>query len=94
MLEVGVLLGAAETLAALGLRLLLALLVFLGLQAGALGAVLGDALRLGLLRGGGGGGGLFLGLGGLAGLFALDLGVFGGVPGVKDLSWVRKSMSA
>jgi hypothetical protein len=94
VLQVGVLLGAAEALAALGLRLLLALLVLLGLQAGALGLVLGDALGLGLLRGGGGLGGLFLGLGGLACLFALDFGVFGGVPGVEDLQAFRWRVSS
>ncbi len=81
--EVRLLLGAAEALALLALGLVLAFLVVgFGLGAGALGQAVGDALGLGLLVGGGFGVGLGLGLGGLLCLFALDLGVFGGVPRV------------
>jgi hypothetical protein len=86
VLQVGVLLGAAEALTALSLGLLLILLVRLGGAAGTLGLVLCDALALGLLVGGGGGGGLGLGLLGLLSLLTLCLGVIGGIPGVEDLS--------
>ena len=61
MLQVGVLLGAAQALTALGLGLLL-VVVALSELAGPLGLDLGDALSLGLLVGGGLGVGLGLGL--------------------------------
>ena len=80
VLQVGVLLGAAQALTALGLGLLL-VAVALSELAGPLGLDLGDALSLGLLVGGGLGVGLGLGLGGLLGLLSLDLGILGGVPG-------------
>ena len=80
MLQVGVLLGAAQALTALGLGLLL-VVVALSELAGPLGLDLGDALSLGLLVGGGLGVGLGLGFGGLLGLLSLDLGILGGVPG-------------
>lgn len=92
MTEVGVLLGATQSLSALSLRLvfLVGLVVFITL-AGALGLMLGNALGLWLLVGGSLGSSLGLGLGGLALLFALYLGIFGGVPGFKDLYLVRPS---
>lgn len=80
VLQVGVLLGAAQALTALGLGLLV-VVVALSELAGPLGLDLGDALSLGLLVGGGLGVGLGLGLCGLLGLLSLDLGILGGVPG-------------
>lgn len=47
--------------------------------------MLSDTLLLGLFVGGSLCVGLGLGLGRLFGLFTLDLGVLGGVPGIKDL---------
>lgn len=90
MLEVGLLLGAAEARPALGLGLVVKV-VGRGEGAGALGLELGDALGLGLFVRGGFGVGLGLGLGGLLGLLALYVGVFGGVPRVEDLD---RTMSA
>lgn len=85
VLQVGVLLGAAQTLAALGLGLVLVeIAVFLRL-APALVAVFLYPLGLGLLAGGGGGLGLGCSLLGLLCLLALNLRIFGGVPGVEDL---------
>lgn len=83
VLQVGLLLGAAEALTTLSLGLLLARVV--GIEAGTLLLQLGDALSLALL--------VLLSLLeslglcflGLLGLFALDLGVFGGIPGVENL---------
>lgn len=83
--QVGLLLGAAETRAALALLLLLLRRALLLEDAGALLLVLGDALRLGLLVGGVLGGLLLLELGGFLGLFALYVGVLGGIPRVEDL---------
>lgn len=86
MPQVSILLSAAETLATLGLGLILvAGLVILGLAGETLGLVQGDALSLGFLVGGGLGVSLGLGLGGLARLLALYFRVFGGIPGVEDL---------
>ena len=85
VLQVGLLLLAAQALAALGLGLLLIVLL-LGQLARALGLLLGDALRLGLLVGGGFGFGLGFGLGGLLRLLALYLGVLGGVPRVENVA--------
>lgn len=87
VLEVGVLLGAAQAITALGLGLVLVEIgLFLGL-APALVAVLLYPLGLGLLVGGSGGLGLCEGLFGLLGLLALYFGVFSRVPGVEDLSF-------
>lgn len=83
MLEVGILLAAAQTVAAVLLGLALAQLrvgLGVGLLAGAVGDMISDALVLGLFGGGGGSSGCFclgLGLLLLLGLFALNLGVFG-----------------
>lgn len=87
VMEVGLLLGAAESFAALSLGLLFVAGLFLarGAATGTLGLVLGDALGLGLLVGEGLGGGLCLGLGGLALLLALLLGILGGIPRVENL---------
>lgn len=83
MLEVGLLLGGGEALALLGLGLLFRVVpVAPLLKSLALGDLLGDTDRLGLLVGLGLGVGLGFGLGGLPFLLALDLGVFGGVPRV------------
>lgn len=83
VLQVGLLLGAAEALAPRRLVLVLVLAVVgLGQTAGPLRLVLGDALGLGLLVGGGFGVGLRLRLGGLLGLLSLGFGVIGRVPGV------------
>lgn len=87
VLEIGLLLLATEALAALGLGLLLHVRILRQL-AGALGLTLGDALRLGLLVGGGFGLSLGLGLGGLLRLLALYLGVLGGIPRVKNVTLV------
>lgn len=87
MLEVRVLLGGAQPGAALRLVLVVALVRVRGVG-GALAPlqlVLFYALGFALLLGGGFGVGLGLGFGGLFGLFALDFGVFGCVPGVEDL---------
>ena len=83
--QVGLNLGAAEALATLGLGLLLSIRVELGFGSSAGSLVLGDAIGLGLLVGLGLGEGLGLGLGSLALLLALYLGIFGGIPRVKDL---------
>ena len=86
VMQIRLLLGAAQALAALGLGLLLAaLLVAFGTLPGALGLVIGDALDLALLLGRGLGISLGLGLGRLSLLLALYLGVFGGIPRVEDL---------
>jgi hypothetical protein len=92
VLEVGVLLGAAQAITALGLGLVLVeVAAFLSL-ASALVAVFLYPLSLGLLVGGGSGLGLGQSLFGLLCLFALDLGILGGVPGVEDLlCWVYVS---
>ena len=82
--KVGLLLGAAETFAALSLSLVLLFLLVLASR-GAGGLVLSDALSLGLLVGLGLGKSLGLGLGGLALLLALYFGVFGGIPRIEDL---------
>jgi hypothetical protein len=83
--KVRLLLGPTESLAALGLGLLLIGLVILesGFRAG--GLVLGDALRLGLLARSRLSGGFGFGLGGLALLLALYLGVLCGIPRLEDL---------
>jgi hypothetical protein len=79
--QVSLLLGLAQTLALLGLGLFVALLVAPFREGCGLGCqLLGNALGLGLLVGGGFGVSLGLCLGGLLGLLALDFGVFGGVP--------------
>jgi hypothetical protein len=83
--QVGLLLGAAETLTALGLGLLFVTGVIVKVAGGALGLVLGDALSLALLVGGGLSVGLGLDLGGLASLLALYFRVLGGIPRVEDL---------
>ena len=80
MLQISLLLGAAQALAALGFGLVLVALILIGKLAGPLGLVLGDTLRLRLLVGGGLGVRLSFGLRGLLGLLALSLGVLGGVP--------------
>lgn len=83
MAQIRLLLGAAEALALLRLVLFLAVVLFgISLGLGALSQTVGDPLGLALLVGGSLGLGLRLGFGGLLCLFALDLGVFGGVPGV------------
>ena len=79
--EVGLLLGAAEALALLGLGLLLAgVVVLFGAAAGALLDVFLAALGLGLFGCGGLGISLCLCFGGLLGLLALDFRVLCGVP--------------
>lgn len=85
--EIGLLLGAAEALAALGLCLLLVLRVVIILAGGGTrGLELGDTLGLALLgRSSSFGGGFGLSSSGLALLLALYLGVFGSIPGVEDL---------
>ena len=81
MLEIGLLLGAAQALAARALVLLVGRGVAVLLQQQLLGGdALGDALGLGLLVRGGLGVSLGLLRGGGGGLLALDLGVLGGVP--------------
>lgn len=89
--QIGLLLKRAEAVPLLRLGLLVAGVVILGELAGPLGLSLGYALGLGLLVGGGLGVGLCLGLGGLLCLFALDFGVFGGIPGFENLD-VKKAM--
>ena len=86
MLEVGVLLGGAQTGAALRLVLVVALRVR-GVRRALppLLLVLFYPLGFALLFGGGFRVGLGFGFGGLFGLFALDFGVFACVPGVEDL---------
>lgn len=91
MSQIGLLLKRAEAVPLLRLGLLVAGVVILGELAGPLGLSLGYALGLGLLVGGGLGVGLCLGLGGLLCLFALDFGVFGGIPGFENLD-VKKAM--
>ena len=80
VLQISLLLGAAQALAALGFGLVLVALILIGKLAGPLGLVLGDTLRLRLLVGGGLGVRLSFGLRGLLGLLALSLGVLGSVP--------------
>jgi hypothetical protein len=84
--EVGLLLGTSQTLAFLGLGLvvLIAGVVLGGGLARSL--VLGDTLSLGFLSRSGSSGGLGLGLFSLLGFLSLSLGVFG-VPRVDDLGW-------
>jgi hypothetical protein len=92
VLEVGVLLGAAQAFTAFGLGFVLVEVAAFLRLASALVAVFLYPLCLGLLVGGGGGLGLGQSLFGLLCLFALNLRVFGGVPGVEDLSyWVYVS---
>lgn len=78
MCEIGLLLGASEslTLLALGLLVFIGFLSF-SLLLSTLGLVLGDSQTLGLLGSCGGGSSLLLGLGSLALLFTLGLGVIG-----------------
>jgi hypothetical protein len=84
--EIGLLLGTSESLTLLGLGLLDHLNVGgVGLLLGSVGLVLSNTLALGLLGGGGSFSSLGLGLGGLALLLALYLGVFGGIPRIEDL---------
>lgn len=84
--EIGLLLGASKSLTLLGLGLLDHLNVGgVGLLLGSVGLVLSNTLALGLLCGGGGFSSLGLGLGSLALLLALYLGVFGGIPRIEDL---------
>lgn len=86
VLQVRLLLCAAETLALLGFGLIIArVLVRLSGSAGSVGLVVGDTLRLGLLTGSGIGISLRLGLGSLLCLLAFYFGVFSGVPGIEDL---------
>lgn len=85
MLKVGLLLGAAKSLTALCLRLVVALFVALGGNTGTLSDVLGDALGLGLLSSGSSGGGLCLSSGSLGRLLTLYLRVLGSIPRVKYL---------
>jgi hypothetical protein len=81
VLEIGLLLGAAQALAARALVLLVGRGVAVLLQQQLLGGdALGDALRLVLLVRGSLGVSLGLLRGGGGGLLALDLGVLGGVP--------------
>lgn len=92
--QIGLLLGRAEAVALLRLGLLIAGVVVLGELAGPLGLSLGYALGLGLLVSGGLGVGLCLGLGGLLCLFALDFGVFGGIPGLENLDVKKATVSS
>ena len=85
MLQVGLLLGATQALAALALGLVGVQVVLVLGVAPPLVTVLFYPLGLGLLVCGGSGLGLGFGLGSLCGLFALRIGVFGGVPRVQDL---------
>lgn len=83
VLQVGLLLGTAQAFALLGLGLVVARFIFAFFcAAGLLGQLFGNALRPGLLVRGGFSCCLGLGLLGLFGLLALDIGVFGGVPRV------------
>jgi hypothetical protein len=82
VLQIGLLLGASQALALVGLGLLLARFIVLFGSPGLGRELLGNALRLGLLVRGGFGGSLGLRLLGLFGLLALDFRVLGGVPGV------------
>jgi hypothetical protein len=92
VLEIGVLLGAAQAITALGFGLVLVEVAAFLRLASALVAVFLYPLGLGLLVGGGSGLGLGQSLFGLLCLFALDFGIFGGVPGVEDLfCWVHVS---
>lgn len=85
MLQVGVLLSAAQTITALGLGFVIVEIIAFLRLAPALVAVFLYPFGLGLLVGGGSGLGLGQGLFGLLCLLALYLRVFGGVPGVEDL---------
>lgn len=87
--EIGLLLGTSKSLTLLGLGLLDHLNVGgVGLLLGSVGLVLSNTLALGLLCGGGGFSSLGLGLGSLALLLALYLGVFGGIPRIEDIAIV------
>lgn len=92
--QIGLLLGRAEAVALLRLGLLVAGVVVLGELAGPFGLSLGYALGLGLLVGGGFSVGLCLGLGGLLCLFPLDFGIFGGIPGLKNLDVKKATVSS
>jgi hypothetical protein len=88
--KISILLGAAETRALVGLGLVVVLrLVKLGAEAGVLGSAFLDALGSGLLVSSSLGVSLGLGRGGLGGLlrlFALYLGILGGIPRVEDIA--------
>jgi hypothetical protein len=79
--KVGLLLCPSESLSflALGLFVFFVVLSF-SLLLSTLGLVLGNSLTLGLLGSSGGGGSFLLGLGGLALLLTLGLGVIIGIP--------------
>lgn len=84
--KIGLLLGTSESLTLLGRGLLDHLNVgSVGPLFGSVGLVLSNTLALGLLGGGGSFSSLGLGLGGLALLLALYLGVFVGIPRIEDL---------
>lgn len=83
VVQIGCLLGLAESLAALRLGLLVITLLFGRLLlSSTVGLVLSDTLTLWLLSSGGGGSCLGLRLGSLLFLLTFGLGVFGRVPGV------------
>lgn len=85
MLEIGILLGAAQTGSLVGIVLLLAVGILLFGLLFALLLVFLYTLRLALLLCGSFGVGLSLGFGRFGCLFPLYFGVFSGVPGVEDL---------
>lgn len=85
MLKIRVLLLFANALAALSLSLISVKVSGISLVATALFTMFFYPLSLGLFVSSGGSGLCGLGLGGLFGLFALYLRVFGGVPRVEDL---------
>lgn len=90
-MHVGILLGAAQALATLSLSLILvAFLVTVLRFASTLIAVFLYPLGLGLLVGGSLGLGLGQSLLSLFRLLTLYFRVFGGIPGVKDLSREKK----
>lgn len=83
--QVGFLFRATKSFTALRLSLFLITLVFLLSFAGTGGLVLSNALCFTLLEGCSLGSGLCFGLGSLALLFALYLGILGSVPGIENL---------
>jgi hypothetical protein len=87
MVQVRLYLCTAESFAAfcLGLVFVALLFIFSALTS-TIGLVFGNALGLGFLVRGSFGEGLGLGLGGLALLLALYLGILGGIPRVKNLA--------
>jgi hypothetical protein len=88
--QVGIFLSATKALTTFRRSLLLITRIVFETQASTLSLVFSNALSLGFLVRGGFSVSLGLGLGSLLCLLALYFGIFGGIPGVKDLdSFVR-----